>query len=128
MLWIAQVLLASFFFMAGSMKAFQPMETLSAQLPIAAQVHEGFIRFIGIVELLGVVGLLLPSLLKIKPWLTPLAALGFAVVMLLAAVFHLSRGESPAVPMNIVLGLIALFTAWGRYKRPIYAKGSIMLN
>ena len=122
-LWIAQVLLAALFLFAGSLKTFQPIDDLATQMPLATQVPEAFVRFIGIVELLGAAGLILPSLLKIKPVLTPLAAAGLAIVMLLAALFHLAKGEANAVPMNIIVFLLALFIAWGRFKKnPIEGK------
>lgn len=129
LLWVAQVLLAAFFLMAGAPKTFQPIAVLAAQLPSLAEMPAAVVRFIGISELLAAAGLVLPSLLRIKPGLTPLAAVALAFVMLLAAAFHLSRGEAPAVPMNILLGLVALFVAWGRSrKRPIPPKNSFQLN
>jgi len=78
------------------------------------------VRFIGVSELLGAIGVILPAVLRIKPNLTPLSGSGLALIMLFASVFHLLRGEIFALPMTIVLGLIALFVAWGRFrKRPI---------
>ena len=122
-LWVVQVLLALMFGMSGFMKATQPIEQLSAMLPWAAQVSPLLVRFIGISELLGAIGLLLPSLLRIKPVLTPLAAAGLVLVMLFATVFHLSRGESSAIGMNIIIMLMAAFVAWGRTKKaPIQPK------
>ena len=75
------------------------------------------VRFIGISEFLGAIGLILPAATKIKPSLTPLAALGLLTIMILAMAFHLSRGEVQATPVNIVLGGLAAFVAWGRTKR-----------
>ncbi len=116
-LWIAQVLLAGMFIMSGFMKISQPIEQLSQMLPWASQIPSGLVRFIGISEVLGGLGLILPALLRIKPQLTPLAALGLATVMLFAAIFHASRGEFSAIGMNVILSLIALFIAWGRSKK-----------
>ncbi len=122
-LWVAQVLLAAMFLMTGSMKLFQPIGELAKALPWVLSVPVGLVRFIGISELLGGLGLLLPSLLRIRPSLTPLAALGLTVVMVLASAFHLSRGEAPVIGMNLVLAAIAVFIAWGRSKKaPIPAK------
>ena len=122
-LWIAQVLLAGMFLMSGFMKVAQPIEELAKMLPWASQVPEGLVRFIGISEVLGGLGLILPSLLRIKPALTVWAALGLATVMIFAAIFHASRGEFSAIGMNVILSLIALFIAWGRSKKaPIQAK------
>src|SRR5215218_5810365 len=88
-LWIVQVILAAMFLMAGFMKATQPIEQLSAMVPWARQVPLALVRFIGISEFLGAVGLVLPSLLRIKPQLTPWAATGIAAIMVLALIFHL---------------------------------------
>jgi len=128
-LWIAQVILAIMFFMAGAMKATQPIERLATQLPWATQVPAALVRFIGISELLGAIGATLPALLRIKPILTPLAASGLALIMLFASFFHLLRGEVFALPMTIILGSIALFVAWGRFKkRPIKGRNSAAGN
>jgi len=116
-LWIAQGLLAAMFLMAGFMKVSQPIEELSKSLPWAGQMPEGLVRFIGISELAGGLGLLLPSILRIKPRLTVWAAMGLIAVMALATIFHLTRGEASVIGMNIVLMLIAAFIAWGRSKK-----------
>jgi uncharacterized membrane protein YphA (DoxX/SURF4 family) len=122
-LWIAQVLLAGMFIMSGFMKVFQPIDQLSQMLPWASQVPQALVRFIGISELLGGIGLVLPALLGIKPHLTAWAALGLVTVMIFASIFHATRGEFSAINMNIILALIALFIAWGRFKKaPITAK------
>jgi len=115
-LWIAQVLLAAMFLMVGFSKVSQPIPVLASQTPIAGDLPEVLTRCIGIIEILGALGLILPSMLRVKPFLTPLAALGIAIIMLLAAITHLSRGEAEVIPMNFILGLVALFIAWGRYK------------
>jgi putative oxidoreductase len=117
-LWLVQILLAAAFGMAGVMKATQPVDVLAANgIAWAPQVPLALVRFIGISELLGAVGLILPALTKIKPFLTPLAALGLLTVMILAMGFHVSRGEAGALPINIVLGGLAAFVAWGRASR-----------
>jgi putative oxidoreductase len=122
-LWIAQVLLAGMFIMSGFMKVAQPIEQLSQMLPWASEVSSALVRFIGISELLGGIGLILPALLRIKPQLTAWAALGLVGVMIFAAIFHASRGEFSAIGMNVVLALIAAFVAWGRFKKaPIASK------
>ena len=124
-LWIAQVLLAAMFLMSGFMKVAQPIDQLSKMLPWAAQVPETLVRFIGVAEILGAVGLILPSLLRIQPKLTPIAAIGLGLVMLFAIAFHVSRGETPVIGMNFVLIAIAAFIAWGRFKKaPITPKSS----
>ena len=122
-LWIAQLLLASLFLMAGTGKLFQPIEELSKMLPWVNDVPVGLVRFIGLSEALGGLGLLLPALLRIKPGLTPLAALGLAVIQVLALFFHLSKGEYSVIVINLVFLGIAGFVAWGRSKKaPILAR------
>ena len=84
----------------------------------------GGVRFIGVVELLGALGLILPAATRIMPKLTPLAASGLLVVMVLASVTHISRGEYPMIIANVVLGALAAFIAWGRLTRaPLGARG-----
>ena len=124
-LWIAQVILAAMFLISGFMKVAQPIDQLSKMLPWAAQVPEALVRFIGVAEVLGAVGLILPSLFRIQPKLTPVAAVGLALVMLFAVAFHISRGETPVIGMNFVLIAIAAFIAWGLFKKaPIAPKSS----
>ncbi len=115
-LWIVQVLLAAMFAMTGLMKLSQPIDALAASLPWVTTVPEMLVRFIGAAEFAGALGLILPSLTRIQPRLTALAAIGLIVVMLLASAFHASRGEFAVVPMNLVLGAFAAFVAWGRGK------------
>ncbi|AXO79259.1 DoxX family protein [Olleya aquimaris] len=122
-LWIAQGLLALMFIMAGLMKATQPIEALTEALPWVANTPLALVKFIGISELLGGLGLLIPSIFRWKTNLTILAALGLALVMILASGFHASRGEFSAIGMNVILLILALFIAWGRRKKaPILSK------
>ncbi|MEZ4301324.1 MAG: DoxX family protein [Polyangiaceae bacterium] len=116
-LWVAQILLALVFGMAGAMKTFTPLADLAKSMPLAAIAPAALVRFIGISELAGALGLILPAATRIKPWLTPLAAGALFVVMVLAIGFHASRGEMQALPVNVVLGALAAFVAWGRFKR-----------
>ncbi len=123
-LWVAQVLLAAAFLMAGAMKLTQPIAELGKSLPWVTAVPEGLVRFIGLAELAGALGLIVPSVTRIKPGLTVLAAYGLVLVMVLASGFHVTRGETAALPINVVLGGVALFIAWGRRsKAPIAARG-----
>ena len=122
-LWVLQTLLAAMYVMAGLMKVSQPIQTLSQSLPWTAQVPEALVRFIGVAEILGAVGLILPSLLRIQPKLTPIAAIGLVLVQIFAIGFHISRGETGVIGMNFILLLIAAFIAWGRFKKaPIAPK------
>lgn len=118
-LWIAQGLLALMFIMSGAMKTLQALEALEESLPWVRSTPLGLVRFIGVSELLGGIGLLLPSLARFKPFLTPWAAIGLATVMLFAAVFHGTRGEFSAIGVNVVIMAIAVFIAWGRSKKCI---------
>lgn len=113
-LWTAQVLLAGAFAMAGLMKLTQPIATLATSLMWPGDVPPALVRFIGGCELLGAIGLILPAATGVKPGLTPLAAAGLLTVMVLAIPFHISRAEMAPIPVNVVLGALALFIAWGR--------------
>jgi uncharacterized membrane protein YphA (DoxX/SURF4 family) len=113
-LWIVQVLLGGMFLMAGVMKAFQ-YERAKASLFWVKDVPRGLVTFIGISELLGGLGLLLPAITGILPWLTPLAGVGLALIMLLAIGFHASRREAQAIGFNAVLLVLAAFVAYGRF-------------
>ena len=113
-LWIVQVLLALVFLFSGSFKLVLPIETLQQQLPLPG----AFIRFIGTVETLGAIGLILPSLLRIRPTLTPLAAAGLVIVMtgatLLTPIFM--DGDLLPALLPLTLGLLAAFVAYGRWR------------
>ena len=116
-LWMVQVLLATMFLMAGFMKLTTPIADLATQMPWVNDFLESMVRFIGAVEMLGAIGLILPSLLRVKPILNRLAALGLATVMIVAAIYHALKGEFAAICFNFVLGALALFVAWGRYQK-----------
>lgn len=121
-LWVAQILLAAMFLMAGIMKSTTPIEQLSQTINWVKN-QPGLVRFIGIMELMAALGLILPSLLRIKPVLTPIAATGLMLIMALAIPFHISRGETSAIGMNILFLLVAFFIAWGRSRKvPIAGK------
>jgi putative oxidoreductase len=121
--WVAQALLASMFLMTGIMKSTQPIEELGKSMPWVNDFSVAMVRFIGVSELLGSIGLLLPALLRIKPILTPLAALGLFTIMVFAFIYHITKGEYQVLGFNLILGAIALFIAWGRYKKvPIQPK------
>jgi hypothetical protein len=112
-LWIVQGLLALAFLGLGAMKLVTPIDEMAAQLdlPIA------FLRFVGLAELLGAVGLTLPALVGIRTGLVPLAAAGLAVVTSSAAGYHLMRGDGlTAAAFPGVLALLSLFVAYGRWR------------
>ena len=113
-LWSAQIVLAIVFALAGGMKVSTPATELAKMAP---GFPLAFLRFIGIAELAGAIGIILPALTRIAPVLTPLASSGFVVVMASAAILHLIRGQFGEVVVVIVLGALAYFVAWGRFKR-----------
>ena len=115
-LWVAQGLLALTFGFAGLPKLTTPIAQLAQQAPWVADLP-WLVRFIGISEVLGAVGLILPAATRVKPALTPLAAVGLLSIMVLAAAFHGYRGEWSFIGINVVLGGIAAFIAWGRFGR-----------
>jgi putative oxidoreductase len=112
--WVAQALLMIGFGLAGFMKVTSPVEALHLALPYTADLPLALVRFIGFSEMAGAIGVMLPAVTRFRPSLTPLAALGLVTVMVLAALFHVSRGEFSAIPINVVLGGLAGFVAWVR--------------
>lgn len=112
-LWIAQIALAAIFLMAGNLKTFQYDQAL-AMLPWVKDVPHGLVTFIGVSELLGALGLLLPALTRIQPRLTVVAAMGIVLVMVMASGFHIMRGEYAGVGMNLLFAAVAAFIAYGR--------------
>ncbi len=117
-LWIIQVLLALLFLFAGGSKLVMSIEVMqelarqSGQTPLPGLL----LRFIGLAELLGGLGLLLPSLLRIRPGLTPLAALGLLIIMIGAAVITLMSGTIGSAIFPIIVVLLLLFVAYGRWR------------
>lgn len=116
-LWILQILLAGMFGMAGFMKLTMPIAQLSVNIPWAAVVPPALVRIIGLSEFAGALGLILPSLTRIRPQLTVLAAAGLVLVMILAMIFHLVRGEVNVIGINVLLGAPAALIAWGRSRK-----------
>ena len=110
-LWIVQGLLAAVFLFAGSMKLVLPLEQLAGPFPLPGWL----IRFIGVCEVLGALGLILPGLLRIRPGLTPLAAAGLVIIMIGAIVITLMGGQFTAALISLVVGLLAAFVAYGRW-------------
>ncbi|MBT2756858.1 DoxX family protein [Mesobacillus foraminis] len=113
-LWIVQIILGLAFIMFGSMKALQ-YEKAKASLPWVKDYSKGFVTFIGVSELLGGLVLILPYAIGIAPILTPVAALGLGLVMILAAGFHSKRKEYQAIGTNIIFLALAIFVAIGRW-------------
>jgi uncharacterized membrane protein YphA (DoxX/SURF4 family) len=117
-LWIIQVLLALLFLFAGGTKLVIPPDVLASmgspnQIPLPGLL----VRFIGVAEVLGALGLLLPGLLRIKPWLTPLAAAGLVLIMIGATALTIAADGFAAGVVPLVVGLLAAFVAYGRWRR-----------
>lgn len=123
-LWVAQVALAAMFLMAGFTKLTSaPADMVAMGMLWAENSPVTLIRFIGLAEVLGTIGIILPAATRIKPELTKLAALGFAVIMVLAFGLHAYRGEFGVLPVNVILFALAALVIWGRTnKAPILAR------
>jgi len=112
LLWIIQILLAALFLFAGVLKLVLPLDKLTG--PVA--VPGLFLRFIGLCETLGGLGLILPGLLRIRTGLTPLAAAGLVIIMVGATVLNLRTGDLVTTTLTIVVGLLADLVAYARWK------------
>jgi uncharacterized membrane protein YphA (DoxX/SURF4 family) len=111
-LWIVQGLLALLFLFAGAMKLVLPLEQMAGPIPVPGLL----LRFIGVAEVLGGLGLILPGLLGIRPGLTPLAAAGLVVIMIGATVLTLATGDVAMALIPLAVGLLAAFVAYGRWR------------
>jgi uncharacterized membrane protein YphA (DoxX/SURF4 family) len=111
-LWIIQVLLALLFLFAGAMKLIMPIEEMTQQIAMPGL----FLRFIGLCEVLGGLGLVLPWLVGIRPGLTPLAAVGLVIIMIGATATTIIIGQIAASMLPLVVGLLCLFVAYGRWR------------
>ena len=115
-LWIIAGVLAAAFFMAGAMKLAQPKAKLAdSGMAWTEDFSETQVKLIGLVEVLGALGLVLPAVLDIAPILTPIAAAGLAITQLVAASVHARRGEKQMIPINLVLAALAAFVAVMRF-------------
>jgi len=112
LLWVIQVLLAVLYLFSGVMKFVIPPEVMMKQ----SQLPLWFLRFIGVCEILGAIGLIVPGLTRIKPVLTPLAAAGLVIIMIGAVSITVkTMGFGPAV-LPLVAGILAFVVAWGRWR------------
>ncbi|TWI69311.1 DoxX-like protein [Pseudoduganella lurida] len=116
-LWLAQAAVALVFAMSGLIKLFMPMAELTAMMTWPGDYPAPSVRTIGVVDLLGAVGVLLPSLTRIRPQLAVVAAGCCALLQILAIGFHASRGEFSVLPLNLVLLPLCVLVLWGRGKR-----------
>ena len=119
-LWIVQGLLAALFLFAGGAKLVLPLDQMAG--PVA--LPGWFLRLLGVAEVLGALGLVLPGLLRIRPGLTPLAAAGLVIIMIGATVVTLVGGMVAVALMNVVVALLAAFVAYGRWRLAPYRNSS----
>ena len=115
LLWIIQILLAVLFFYAGGIKLFIPAEALQAQAPPnAIHFSDAFMKFIGVCEVLGALGLILPGLTRTRKGLTALAALGLLILMVGAVIVTIMGDGVKTATVPFVVGLLCAFVAYGR--------------
>ena len=114
-LWVAQGLLAVMFLMVGIAKVTKSKEELAERLDWVEDFSEGTIKFIGSVEILAAIGLILPGLTGIAPILVPIAATGLVATQIGAVIVHVKRSEPQMIIGNVVLIALGLFVAWGRF-------------
>jgi uncharacterized membrane protein YphA (DoxX/SURF4 family) len=114
-LWMAQIALAFVFLMAGAMKVAKTKAELAERMSWVEDLDESRILSIGILEVLGAIGLIVPAITGVGPLLVPLAATGLAITMLLAARVHLRRSEMPNVAVTVILLVPLVLVAWGRF-------------
>jgi putative oxidoreductase len=108
-LWILQIIVAFGFLAGGTMKLFFPLERLAKQMKWVPDLPPALVRLIGLAEILGAIGLILPGATGIMPWLTIFAAFGLTLIMVLAVGFHLRRGEKLGnSPMTLALSAAVL--------------------
>ncbi len=113
-LWVIQILIGALFLFAGVVKFVTPIEKMTAGMKVP--IPGSLLLFIGVVEVLGGLGLILPSLLKVKPILTPLAAIGLAIIMVGAVGITLAGGDVAPAITPLAVGLLCVFVAYGRWK------------
>lgn len=111
-LWVTQALLALLFLFAGGLKLVLPLEALKGPVSLPGW----FVRFIGVAEVLGALGLVLPGLLRIRPSLTPLAAGGLVIIMIGATVITLVSGGAAQAVIPFATGILAAFVAYSRWR------------
>lgn len=113
--WIVQILLALLFLLVGLFKLTQPYEKVAERMTWAKYAQPNIVKSIGGLEILGAIGVILPAVTRILPWLTPLAAVGLGCTMIGATITHLRLKEYPQIVGNIVLFALAVFVAYSRF-------------
>lgn len=120
-LWALQVLLALTFVVTGLMKVFKPVDELVVTQAWVAHFSPLMVKGIGVLELLGAIGLIVPSASRIMPKLTVFAALGLFILMAGAAGTHVLTGEPDKMGASVILAVLCLVIAWGR------SRGAVIL-
>jgi uncharacterized membrane protein YphA (DoxX/SURF4 family) len=119
LIWILQALLATVFLMTGSMKLIQKkedvLERVGEQVGWVNDFSQQQLYLIGVLEILGALGLVLPGMSGILPFLVPLAGVGLAILMVGAVVTHRRRGETGLLIVTLILALMSVFVAYGRF-------------
>lgn len=121
-LWIVQVLACAAFAGVGLIKLLKPIPELAAMWPWTGELPVAIVRGLAIIDIAGGLGVLLPSLTRIRPGLTVVAAACCIALQVCAAVFHLSRGEAVATPVNLVFLALVAFIFWGRRQVPVLGR------
>ncbi len=117
-IWAAQIALAGLYGMAVYMHILMSPAELAKMGAVWVETAPLWIvRAIGYAELVGIIGLILPAATRIRPSLTPLAAVGLLIIQILAVAFHLYRGEFEALPFNLIYGALAVLVIWGRSRK-----------
>jgi uncharacterized membrane protein YphA (DoxX/SURF4 family) len=125
-LWVLQVLLAAAFLAHGWMFLFPPESMVAA---MNASIPPAFRLFIGVAEVLAAIGLTLPGVTRVRPWLVPAAAAGLMIVMIGAVGLHISRGEGSAATTTAILLVLVTFVAYARWKvRPILPRTPVAVD
>ncbi|RJS93679.1 DoxX family protein [Salinisphaera sp. Q1T1-3] len=120
--WVAQGLIFLAFLWAGSEKLLSPIADLARMWPWTGDLPPPIVRTLGVIDLLGGIGVLLPDLTRIKPRLTTAAAVGCVLLQLCAMIFHISRGEAEDLPVNLVFLALLVFILWGRRRTSAMAR------
>jgi putative oxidoreductase len=128
LLWVIQIVLILLFAFTGFMKSFMPIAELAEQMPWVSEVPAWMVRIPGVAELIGSLGLLLPTVLRKKPGMSIVAAFGLMMVMIIATAFHYTREEYILMIVPIALILLCSFLAVGRTTMAPYSRGSVRPN
>ncbi|GAA3237069.1 DoxX family protein [Nonomuraea helvata] len=112
---MVQAILAALFAMSGLVKVLRLKDKLAGKYPWMQDFSQATVRFIGAMEALGAIGLVVPGVTGIAPVLTPIAGTGLAVMMVLAAGTHIRRKEPSGVAVSAILFMLSAFVTWGRF-------------